>query len=131
MNMSHLFCLSGMGYLHDIIQRQERMIARVKAVLQANSGDLRKDEVWMDCEIDSEQYLLCLKHLLKLVRAGKSVMVTFKAEYQNFIEAFNGLTPCDPKNIVILNTKLYSLEDCYVNGEVVEVLNKTRLCAMA
>lgn len=122
MNFKHIFCLSGYGYLHDVIRTNihgsAKTIARIKAVTHYDMSNLKKDDVYIDCEISDKDHLSRLNRLIESVRAGKEVLINFQAEYSSFVDAYSGLDPVDPSHIVTLQAKLLALDDCYIDGQL-------------
>ena len=123
MNLDQLdpcFCLSGYGYLHDVIQSQGKMIVRIRIFTNYDMASLTRDEVWLDCEVISTHQQTQLLELIQQTRTGQCVMINFKAEYSGFKNAYSGLAPNDPNYIVSISSKLCSLDQCYVNDRQVE-----------
>ncbi len=119
MNTKHLFCLSGWGYLQDVIEKSGKFIVRIKALTGYDSSTLNRDDVWVNGEVTNENYQACLRTLLDLVLAGQCVMVNFDAEYSAFVNAYSGQAPEDPNHIVDLHAKLLSIRSGTVNGRIV------------
>lgn len=123
MNLKHVFCLSGYGYLQDIVFSSfnggTKAIAKIKVVTHYDMSNLRKDDVYIDCEISDKDHLTRLNRLIDSVRAGKEVLINIQAEYSSFVDAYSGLDPVDPSHIVTLQAKLRALDDCYIDGQLV------------
>lgn len=117
MNLNHIFCMSGCGYLHDIIQRSDKFIARIKMFTHYDSSTLSRDDVWIECEVSDKHQQALLTTLLNAVQTGNSVILTFKAEYTAFLNAQSGLAPEDPSHIVMLQGKLRTVEESFINGQ--------------
>ncbi len=121
MNTKHLFCLSGWGYLQDIVEKSGKFIAVISMLTHSGSSQLDNDDVQLDCEVNNEAHKACLKSFLDLKRAGKCVMLNFLAEYSSFINVFSGQAPDDPKHMITLQTKLRLLKSCSINGSTTNV----------
>jgi hypothetical protein len=113
------FRLAGQGYLHDLVRLKGKLFARIKVITDFDFGNKKSDEVWVDCEIIEANHQLCINTLLGLMRPGDSLMVKFSAGYSRLVDAFSGQTPQDPSFIVSLCGKLLSLDECYINGQLV------------
>ncbi len=130
MRLNHFLCLSGCGYLREVITEKCKVIARIKAITHYGLRNKHGyDEVWINCEVTNIKQQARLYELWNSVRAGADVIVTFKSKYGAFINAHSGLTPEDPNNIVTLQGTLWLLEDSYVHGGSVGK-NITQLCAV-
>ncbi len=121
MNLNHVFCLSGCGYLETITQREEKFIVRIRMVTHYVPRTLSRDAIWIDCAVQETCVQKLLTQLGKLVDAGQSVLITFKAGYQAFANASAGLTPEDPDHIVNLRAEFRLLEECFVDGRPIMV----------
>lgn len=109
MNGELNFCLSGCGYLKDIITEEGRFVARIKVVHLSPS----KDEIWIDAEVEEHDKQVLLTRYLSKVRAGKNVLLSFEVEYRTLINVFSGCTSDDPDNIVTIGGELNTLRRCY------------------
>ncbi len=115
MQFHHLLSLSGYGYLHDLIPINNKQVARIKAITHFNPSSQGKDEVWIDCEV--EGFIAHrLQELIRLVRNGDNVMLTFQVEFSAFCSAYAGQAVEDPKHMVTLQGKLQELGSIYING---------------
>lgn len=120
MSLKHVFCLNGCGYLHDIFQKKNTLVARIKIFNGYDASNTQADDVWIDCEVLNAVHQARLNKLIDLVRDGSPIMLTFRAQYGRLIDAFSGQTRDDPNHMVMLQGKLKWLDDCYANGEMVE-----------
>lgn len=124
MSLKYLFCLSGYGYLHEIVVSRidgyACMIARVKVVTHYDASNSKSDDVIIDCEIIEKDHVLRLNDLDGFVRRGREVLINFKAEYASFVEMHSCLDNKDPSHIIILQAKLRELNDCFVDSQLVE-----------
>jgi hypothetical protein len=117
---NHILHLSGYGFLYDILDFSDKKIARIKTITPFDSSSQGKDDVWIEGEISNKDQLARLKELLSSVRTGAKVLITFKASYRIFTNAYAGQTPEDPNHIVILQSTLSELCACYIDGCLVE-----------
>ena len=117
MASSKLFSLNGFAYLENISFNESKCIAHIKAIHQPH-----EDEVYLDCEIQGalEEYLFAL---LAEVKKGSCVIVSFNAQYRKFGVAFS-LAHSEAENtdeqLVILQCRLLSVGNCYLNGAPVD-----------
>lgn len=123
MSLEQFFCLSGYGYLEDIAQLDGKFIARIKVLMHLDSSTSNRDDVLIDCEVESTTYQLRLTSLLRFVRMGEKVLIDFVAEYSAFKSAYSGQTPEDPNHIITLHAKLCLMKSCYINGHVAKCIN--------
>lgn len=120
MNINHFFCVSGCGYLENVIVEQGKMMARIQVMPACDQNHPAKDAIWLDCEVPGMNEQHSLEQLSNSVQRGQSVFLAFKAEYDAFIDAYSGQTKEDPEHIVMLRGKLIELGVCYVNGALLE-----------
>ena len=112
-----IFCLSGCGYLQDVITREGGFFAQIKMI---PSFDLSKsrDDVLVEVETEEHDAQILLTHYLSKVRANDQVLLAFEAEYSAFLHAYSGCTIDDPNHIVMIRCKLRKLSSCYINGQL-------------
>lgn len=131
MNLHHLLCLSGCGYLREVICKNRKVIAQIRAITQYDSRcSPEQDEVWIECEVTDGRQQAHLFELWNSVRAGAQVIVMFKSEYDSFVDVHWGLTPEDPRCFVALKSRLWLLENSLVNGRRAGE-DTAQLCAAA
>ncbi len=116
MTLPKFFCINGFGYLEGISFRESKCIARIKAIHASSQED-----VWLDCEIQGilEDYLCTF---LSEVQKGNIIILYFKAAYRKFGVSFfyNDPDTHTDEQIVILNCKLLSIGNCYINGSLID-----------
>jgi len=118
MEINTFFCLSGCGYLQQFYSLDNKMVAKIKMMINFDSATLTKDEVWVTCIVTCPEQQARLSELFKAVKAGCEVIVSFKARYSVFVFAYSGLTRRDPQHTLSLQSKLMRLEDCYIDGRL-------------
>jgi hypothetical protein len=114
-SINPVFCLSGCGYLHDLVEKDGKVIARIKMLMHYDVANGTHDDIWLDCEVEDKRHLFRLRAFASRLKKGSQVILTFKAEYSSF-SAYSGQTPEDPTDIMLFQGRLLLLENCYVNG---------------
>ncbi len=116
MTLPKFFCINGFGYLESISFNESKCIARIKAIHASSQED-----VSLDCEIHGvlEERLFVF---LSEVKKGNTVIITFNAAYRKFGASFSYNDPDTntDEQITILDCKLLSMGNCYINGSLID-----------
>lgn len=124
------FCLSGCGYLQKVWQDSpDCRLARIKMVHPFDLKNNHEEEIIIDCETDEVILRVQLDFFTRFLNIGENVLLKFQAEYKRFKGTYSGQTDDDPNQIILLQSKLLAIEECYVNGE--RIMQKHYLKAVA
>jgi hypothetical protein len=120
-NSFQLF-LEGHGYLEGVEHRKGKTLARIRIEQLPFQGYHLPDEVALDCTVETPLLLSIVQALESRRLAGDSILFRFRATYTRFGVCFNGLTPEDPKNILILDGELQMIkgwlqDNCWILPE--------------
>lgn len=110
------FCLSGTGYLYDILHKNEDVYARINVINPFNSASHHSDEVWIDCVVNDDHLLHLILGLKNHLRMQKIIVIQFDAEYSSFDYCHSGITDEDPDHIVHLKGRLQNVREYLING---------------
>jgi hypothetical protein len=108
--MSKLFCLSGVGYLHDISHQNDGMHAKINVINGFNSSLHNSDDIWIDCIIKDNDVMQLTK-FGRYLKANQIVIWEFDVQYYQV-----GMIKSDPKSIVFIKGTLLRVRECYIDG---------------
>lgn len=112
-----IFNLSGIGYLHDVIRKDDGVYAKINVIHRFNAGAQHSDDIWIDCIVKDDGLLRVIGDLEYSLRKQKTVILQYDIQYLGFDYCQNGMSEDDPKYIVFLKGKLQRVESYFINGE--------------
>ncbi len=118
MDIQQGFYLQGIGILENIIRKQDKFIAQIRAMNIAG-----QDEIYLDCIIPNifQDYLF---NLFPQVKAGHQLLLTFVAEYEQFEVAFPYPNDKDCEaNIIIVRCKITAIHNWVIRRNSLNICN--------
>jgi hypothetical protein len=116
MSVHTIFCLNGVGYLHDVYQKDGGLYARINVIHQFNSGSQHSDDVWIDCIVNDHDLLQLMNGLRLNLGMQKTIIIQFSIAFSGFDYCQAGTTEEGPNYIVFFKGRLQRVEKCFVNG---------------
>ena len=116
MPINALFNFNGIGYLHDVIRKDDNVYAKINVIHRFNAGAQHSDDIWIHCLVKGDDLLRLMVELKNNLCKQKAVILHFDIQYLGFDYCQNGITEEDPNNIVPLKGRLQRVEKCYING---------------
>lgn len=110
-----IFSLNGIGYLHDLIRKNDELYGRINVINKFNINAQRTDDVWIDVLI-KEDFLPIMNELKSHLNFQRTVILHFSAEYDGFDYCQTGLSDEDPGNMVHIQGKLQCIMDYFIDG---------------
>ncbi|MEO8963802.1 MAG: hypothetical protein ABI370_03940 [Gammaproteobacteria bacterium] len=111
-----VFNLSGVGYLHEIVRKDQTIVARINIINKFNSSNERSDDIWLDAHVKDNDLLQLLVDFEKNLQLKKTVILHFEAGYSGLDCCHLGLTEDDPWHIVKMQGQLFRLNEYYIDG---------------
>lgn len=127
--MSFMLHVNGLGYLHQVIERENDFIASIHLIQkeeekekkeeQEKASEGRKaqdqsDVCWVECLLP-KKYVKSFQLLGEAVQLERSVILAFKSAYQD-ISICDCCTPEDPRRIIKIQSCLEEVEYLFVDG---------------
>ena len=116
MSIYSIFCLDGVGYLHDVYQKDDGLYARINVIHQFNSGSQHPDDIWIDCIVNDDDLLQLMNELKLNLGMQKTIIIQFSIAFSGFDYCQAEMTGEDLNYIVFFKGKLQGVEKCFVNG---------------
>lgn len=110
------FSLTGMGYLHEVIYKNDGMYARINVINRFNAVSNSTDDVWIDCAIKDDVLSQLLIALESDLQRQRTVIMQFEADYSHFECCHYAGIDQNPSNIILLTGNLRHIGEYFVNG---------------
>jgi hypothetical protein len=112
-----IFCLNGIGYLHDVIHASNQVIARINVINKFNSNDEHTpQDIWIDCSTKEDRLIRLLNNLQCSLSKQKTIILGFSAAYSGISNEITG-TDTDLSHAELsLEGILQDISKLYIDG---------------
>jgi hypothetical protein len=115
--LSHLLCLNGSGYLQEVVESGDHVIARIKCITHFDMKALNQDDVFIDCVVKDETLRACFRQFHRFAQKRHAVLLVFSAEYCRLVKAQAGDVTEAVAQTLFLQGKLLAVERFFLDGQ--------------